>query len=186
MLTARQAADCFAFIAQNNTGGEPMTPLRLHKMLYFAQGHALERFGRPLFGDEIKAWDFGPVVSSIYERSQRNSNAQVLPVLASKDFDLYSIPMDDFQLILDVFVEYDRYTTSKLCTMSHDPNGPWYSHYNAHSNNTIPTMEIADYFRKHNRPIGIDTLLSSANVSGYIDEKAGAIVLPAEWKCDNA
>lgn len=43
---------------------------KLHKLLYFAQGHHLAVFGRPLFSDTIAAWDMGPVVPSLWKEEK--------------------------------------------------------------------------------------------------------------------
>jgi uncharacterized phage-associated protein len=39
---------------------------KLHKLLYYCQGHHLATFGRPLFSEQIQAWDMGPVVASLW------------------------------------------------------------------------------------------------------------------------
>jgi uncharacterized phage-associated protein len=44
---------------------------KLHKLLYYAQGHHLAASGEPLFSDEIFAWDMGPVVSSLWSAENR-------------------------------------------------------------------------------------------------------------------
>ena len=46
--------------------GDLMTNLRLQKLLYFAQGWHLARFGRPLFDASIEAWPYGPAVPEAY------------------------------------------------------------------------------------------------------------------------
>ncbi|HEY6595845.1 MAG TPA: type II toxin-antitoxin system antitoxin SocA domain-containing protein [Asanoa sp.] len=38
---------------------------KLHKLLYYCQGHHLAAFGSPLFAESIGAWDMGPVVESL-------------------------------------------------------------------------------------------------------------------------
>lgn len=43
---------------------------KLHKLLYFAQGHHLAVFGRPLFSDTIAAWDMGPVVPALWKEEK--------------------------------------------------------------------------------------------------------------------
>ncbi len=40
--------------------------LRLHKLLYLAQGHHLAHVDRPLFSEPISAWDNGPVVGQLW------------------------------------------------------------------------------------------------------------------------
>lgn len=39
---------------------------KVHKLLYYAQGHHLADLGVPLFRDTISAWDMGPVVGSLW------------------------------------------------------------------------------------------------------------------------
>ncbi len=40
---------------------------RLHKLLYYCQGHHLATFGEPLFHERISAWDMGPVVGELWK-----------------------------------------------------------------------------------------------------------------------
>lgn len=44
--------------------------MKLQKLLYFAQGHHLATFGRPLFSDTIYAWNMGPVVPSVWKEDK--------------------------------------------------------------------------------------------------------------------
>jgi uncharacterized phage-associated protein len=39
---------------------------KLHKLLYYCQGHHLAVFGQPLFTETISAWDMGPVVGQLW------------------------------------------------------------------------------------------------------------------------
>ncbi|MDR1166980.1 MAG: DUF4065 domain-containing protein [Deltaproteobacteria bacterium] len=53
-------------IFRNRTDPSELTPLKLQKELYFAQGWHLAYHDVPLFEDPIEAWKYGPVVSSVY------------------------------------------------------------------------------------------------------------------------
>lgn len=46
---------------------------KLHKLLYYCQGHHLASFGVPIFGESVSAWDMGPVVCRLWfaEKSGR-------------------------------------------------------------------------------------------------------------------
>lgn len=44
---------------------------RLHKLLYFAQGHHLAHVGRPLFRETVSVWDNGPVVGQLWHDEDR-------------------------------------------------------------------------------------------------------------------
>jgi uncharacterized phage-associated protein len=39
---------------------------KLHKLLYYCQGHHLATFDKPLFSETISAWDMGPVVGTLW------------------------------------------------------------------------------------------------------------------------
>jgi uncharacterized phage-associated protein len=43
---------------------------KLHKLLYYCQGHHLAAFGEPLFHERISAWDMGPVVGEVWKGEQ--------------------------------------------------------------------------------------------------------------------
>jgi uncharacterized phage-associated protein len=47
--------------------------VRLHKLLYYCQGHHLATFGDPLFAETISAWDMGPVVGSLWREEKDGS-----------------------------------------------------------------------------------------------------------------
>jgi len=49
---------------------EPLTQLKVMKLLYYAQGIMMAKFNRKLFLDEIIAWDYGPVVRVVYDQYQ--------------------------------------------------------------------------------------------------------------------
>ncbi len=46
---------------------------KLHKLLYYCQGHHLASFDEPLFGDTISAWDMGPVVGALWHQERQES-----------------------------------------------------------------------------------------------------------------
>jgi uncharacterized phage-associated protein len=43
---------------------------KLHKLLYYCQGHHLAAFDEPLFGETISAWDMGPVVGVLWHHEK--------------------------------------------------------------------------------------------------------------------
>lgn len=62
--TARQVADYFiSFLAEH---GDPVTNLKLQKLLYYAQGWYLAVYDTPLFDERIEAWIHGPAVPPVY------------------------------------------------------------------------------------------------------------------------
>jgi len=62
--TARQVADyLISFLAEH---GDPVTNLKLQKLLYYAQGWYLAVYDTPLFDERIEAWVHGPAVPPVY------------------------------------------------------------------------------------------------------------------------
>ncbi len=53
---------------------------KLHKLLYYAQGHHLAAFGQQLFVQSISAWDMGPVVGPFGTRSRRQTTRLMRPL----------------------------------------------------------------------------------------------------------
>lgn len=58
-------ADAFLRIVDRDSGST-ITPLKLQKILYYAQGYYLAMNDKPLFDDDFQAWAHGPVNPKIY------------------------------------------------------------------------------------------------------------------------
>jgi len=67
MVHAIDAARFFVNIANTIPTDDLMTNMRVNKLLYFAQGECLRKLGKPLFDDDMEAWDYGPVVPPVYQ-----------------------------------------------------------------------------------------------------------------------
>lgn len=46
--------------------GDPITNLKLQKLLYYVQGWTLALLNRPAFADDMQSWVHGPVQPSVY------------------------------------------------------------------------------------------------------------------------
>lgn len=69
VVMAVSVADVAAALRLRHPG---LPIVKLHKLLYYCQGHHLATFGRPLFDDVISAWDLGPVVGSLWYAEKKN------------------------------------------------------------------------------------------------------------------
>ena len=144
MANVQDVANFFIEIGQaqaENGSGDPVTPLQLEKLLYFAQGWHLARFGKPLFDDDFKAWTYGLVIPDLYHKYKvygRNGIMREGFPCAAERF-----TPDEYELLLDVAREYMRYSTSGLVQLSHEKGAPWDMTDN---NGTIPKEAIKEYF----------------------------------------
>lgn len=54
------------FVSRFQQAGDPLTNMKLQKLLYYAQGWHLALKGDALFDERIEAWPHGPVVPPVY------------------------------------------------------------------------------------------------------------------------
>src|ERR1700722_8483585 len=65
------------FIALASKAGSALSPLKLQKLVYFAHGWCLALTGRPLISDRVQAWQYGPVIPSIYHEFKYVGNGSI-------------------------------------------------------------------------------------------------------------
>ncbi len=166
MTTPEKAAKFFIMLA-NQSEDDFITNLKLNKLLYYAQGVHLARTDTPLFGEEIEAWQYGPVVPSVY-RTYKVCGRNPIPAqdgsLSKDDFD-----PEDLETLLDVEREYGQYTGAKLVSLTHSQGSPWRGAYDA-KKTVIPQNDIKSYFKAFPLP--------RFEPSSSIER---VTVLPADW-----
>lgn len=127
--SAMQVAN--AFIQKALDGKIPdLTPMKLQKLMFFAQSWYLKKYRVRLINDEFVRWRFGPVIQSVYYEFSsvggglltenkvfaRDARGEIVtPNIASND--------DAF---LDAIVHaYGNYSGWQLSDMSHAAGGAW-------------------------------------------------------------
>ncbi len=99
--------------------GDTISNLKLQKLLYYVQGFHLAIHGKPLFEEDILAWEHGPVVKEVYRAfSQHGSNAIPVP---DEEVDLTQKEKD---LITEVWKVYGQFSAWRLRDMTHSEK-PW-------------------------------------------------------------
>ena len=76
MAAAMDVVRYLVELAGPNEEGEPMTHMRLQKLLYYVQGWHMAWYGRPLFAERIEAWQHGPVVLWCTAKSARTAGSR--------------------------------------------------------------------------------------------------------------
>lgn len=66
-LTIFDIANFFLKIVDRDSGST-ITPLKLQKILYYAQGYHLAYYDSELFSEDFQAWVHGPANEEIYEK----------------------------------------------------------------------------------------------------------------------
>ena len=78
MKSSRIVASEFIVLARN--AGESLTPMQLLKLVYIAHGWMLALHHRPLIKDDVQAWQYGPVIPSLYNAIRKFRANPVLEV----------------------------------------------------------------------------------------------------------
>lgn len=158
----------------NNNQGDLMTNLRLQKLLYFAQGWHLARYGKPLFPDPIEAWTYGPVVPAVYNaycQHGRNGIPGELPGVEA-------FTQEEYALLLDVVREYDKYGTSSLVNMTHKRGAPWAAVGN-HAE--IPQEAMRSYFDAQRPLASFEDMERGADVYTPARDEDGVPIIEAAF-----
>lgn len=117
-----------AFIKRSIAGKlDGLTPMKLQKLMFFAQSWYLKKYQKTLIEDTFVRWQYGPVIPSIYYEFAR-AKGDVIVTLAVDAFG-EKIPADLSDLdeqFLDKIVEvYGGYSGWQLSEMTHHPDGAW-------------------------------------------------------------
>jgi len=97
--------------------GRRIDEMKLHKLLYLAQRESLVRHMQPLFQDDIYAWRFGPVVSSVRTAYRRNE----IPYCG-----ISGMSMETRDILNYVYDQYSRKSSWSLSRLTH-MEGSWRS-----------------------------------------------------------
>ena len=147
---------------------DQITNLKLNKLLYYAQGCCLSRCGHPLFPDQIEAWEYGPVVPSVYRKYKVCGKSPIRST--DEEYDPAVFSDTEKAILLDVMREYGQYTGSALVSMTHRPGTPWRQAVE-NSTKIITQESMKDYFSRHPVP-EIDRAIAMIPAVGQ---------LPADW-----
>ncbi|MDJ0681248.1 MAG: DUF4065 domain-containing protein [Xenococcaceae cyanobacterium MO_167.B52] len=114
MLTCFDVANYLVWLAANSSGA--ITHLKLQKLTYYAQGFHLAIYDSPLFLEEIKAWDKGPVVSELWHEYKVYGSS---PLPSPGNFDVSLYTEKDITLLDGVYRKLGHYSALILSNMTH-------------------------------------------------------------------
>ena len=142
--TAAQIAEWFLVrneMAISTIDADAISPMKLQKLLYYAQGVHLAITGEPLFDDPIEAWTHGPVIRSIYQKYKEfGSNG-----ITKDGYELFEIDKETASILEQVYEVFGQFSAWKLRNMTHEEL-PWKT---TGHDEVICTEKIKDYFCKH-------------------------------------
>lgn len=174
-MQARDVANYLLFVTSESCSD--VTNMKINKLIYFAQGHALQQ-GFSLFEDTFVAGDHGPLVEDVYHLYEKwGSN----PIGEWDEEEAKAMPDDIRAFLVRVAGVYASYSASQLRRMTHQPNTPWKKCYvKGVQYRPIPEEMIKEYFINSVSPLSDEEDFDSSYV-GYRDSD-GYLVLPADMR----
>ena len=122
-----------------------LTNLEANKLLYFAQMIALGERGEPLVAGNFEAWDFGPVLPSVYHDAKLFGNRPIKPFMFRGHGEIDGWE-DVFERVME---EFGGLTSGRLVAESHWRKGAWAKHYRPGARDIqIPNDDIAAEYRQ--------------------------------------
>ena len=140
MMDIMEAARYLIYLSYH-VNVKSLTPLKLQKVLYLAQGWSYVWDDCPLFPDEFEAWQYGPVNVEVYNYF-RDYGREEIPECEGNDGELLD---SDLRETLDfVWDKYCSYSAFELVKLTHKQE-PWINAYN--NNETIKNSDIKRFFQ---------------------------------------
>ena len=121
---------------------ESLSPMKLQKLCYYAQGYALAE-EKELFPEDFQAWQHGPVIYDLYYKYKEYKWHPI-------DEDVSEPDGIDYEYLQDIVSAYGRYDGAALSTMTHRER-PWLDargnlDESEGSNALITKESLRDYF----------------------------------------
>lgn len=150
--SSKSVANYFLELAK--ASGETISPMKLQKLVYYAHGWYAGYTGTPLIDETVEAWQYGPVISSLYHEFKQFGAGSITS--KALDFDggsFYEVRPPDDQAIQkflkNVWDSYGKYTGLKLSEFTHSIDGPWdvtWKESNGTRGSDIPFDRIKSHF----------------------------------------
>lgn len=140
-----------------------LTQMQLLKLAYIAHGWNLAVNGAPLLAQDVRAWDYGPVVPELYDHVRLYGKQPITRPIKSTDNEafrffrggqLQDVPPYETQLsaeereVIDrVWQRYGQYSGLHLSQLTHRQGTPWFQTYFGEGKNAvIPNPRIRAHY----------------------------------------
>jgi uncharacterized phage-associated protein len=151
------------FIQKAFDEGISMTPMKILKLVYIANGWYLGYRGESLISERSQAWQYGPVISSVYDAFKCYGRFEIQKMFLPNEIlqnELKKLMEDKYvsTFLNSVWNIYKKYTGIQLSELTHQNNTPWSQTYHKFGSfTTIPNDLIETHYKEK---------ISTAKVNG--------------------
>lgn len=132
----------FSLLKHAAKQGKCFTNLQLQKLTYVCHGLSLAHFDRPLIIDDVFAWQYGPVVPSVYFRF-KDYGSQVITEVTQSIADL---DCESESIISEVVEKLGDLSGPQLVELTHRNGSPWEKVWDGTRHKIIPDVVIRDHY----------------------------------------
>lgn len=119
----------YAFVKRGIDEGRPVTQMKLQKMVFFAHGVHLAAFYTPLVQEDFEAWQFGPVVPSIYQEYKSFGSQPIKTTVEYPNSEKVYLDENAKAAIDYTWNATKNLSASTLSAWTHMKGSPWYEYY---------------------------------------------------------
>jgi uncharacterized phage-associated protein len=170
---AKAIANYFLDLA--DARAEPLSPLKIQKLVYFANGWHLALRNAPIIDEQVEAWPYGPVIPSLY-RAFRKYGDQPITARAERvvtefhgtwkmSFRRFTPSIDEQpggrveftkNFLKRIWDTFGGYTAIQLSNLTHQEGTPWHRVFVENNGNIpkgtdIPQSLMKEYFLKQSK-----------------------------------
>jgi len=135
-----------------------ITPMKLQKILYLANGISVKKRHQKLINEKFEAWEFGPVIKSVYAafkncgaNSIKDTYDELIPTTGYTFVSptSFNVESADLAIIKEAWDNTKNLSAFTLSAWSHNKQSPWDKAYNANPREAyISDEEISEYFNR--------------------------------------
>lgn len=121
---------------------DTVSPMQLIKLVYIAHGFMLGQHGRALLDEPVEAWQYGPVVPTVYHAVKHFRSNPVLDI----DADTSVLAVVERDVLDRVADDYAKYDGVKLSSATHKPGTPWHVTWSSHGKSSAISNDVIENF----------------------------------------
>lgn len=118
-----------------------VSPMKLQKLLYFIASDYSKKTQKPLLSEPFQAWDYGPVVRSVYEEFRPFGGAEIRKFAKDaigKSKMVNEATNDDLRCSIDLIWNHGKNLSAvHLSRITHAKGSAWYKSFRPNSNEVI-------------------------------------------------
>jgi uncharacterized phage-associated protein len=160
MKTYSAKAIANAFLEQAMKEDKVITPMKLQKLVYLAHGWYLGYTGQPLVSDQVEAWQYGPVINSLYHQFKKFGSTNITEKSKSWIMNKDTLQVEEITPVIDlndteaakfiigVWDTYKDFDATELSSMTHKENTPWHKTFHSLPTNIIHNNLILEHYKE--------------------------------------